>query len=206
VTFVSPKFDGGDRTDDHPFGDPRAAQGFVRDVFAAFARSPQWQRGVFILTYDEWGGFFDHVPPAHFPDDRASTIDNDDFSQAGFRVPTFLCSPRALPGFVDHTKYEHTSILRFIEWRFLGAPAHGTGLPTDRWFLTKRDRHAANLGRNLSSAIFNPDAGFDLDLHVDPAEPPCASGEDLTATAAEPSMWEALVERGYFDRLGLPHR
>ena len=56
VTFVSPAFVGGNRSDDHPHGDPRAAQKFVRDAFAAFARSPQWKRGLFVLTYDEWGG------------------------------------------------------------------------------------------------------------------------------------------------------
>ena len=86
------------RTDDHPHGDPRAAQQFVRDTFAAFARSPQWRNGLFVLTYDEWGGFFDHVAPPHLPDDRANPIDADDFSQAGFRVPTILASPRGAPG------------------------------------------------------------------------------------------------------------
>ncbi len=77
----------------------------------------------FALTYDEWGGFFDHNAPVHFPDVRASAADADDFSQAGFRVPTLLASPYASPGLVDRRLYDHTSILRFIEWRFLGAPA-----------------------------------------------------------------------------------
>src|SRR4029453_796114 len=47
VTFVSPAFVGDNRSDDHPLGDPRAAQIFVRDVFAAFASSPQWDKGLF---------------------------------------------------------------------------------------------------------------------------------------------------------------
>jgi len=62
-------------------------------------------------------------------DGRASTSDQENFSQAGFRVPTVLASPYAQPGFVDHALYDHTSILRFIEWRFLGAPRTGSGRP-----------------------------------------------------------------------------
>ena len=67
VSVVTPGFAGDARTDDHPHGDPRAAQKFARDAFAAFANSPQWQRGLFVLTYDEWGGFFDHVAPRSCP-------------------------------------------------------------------------------------------------------------------------------------------
>ena len=80
-----------------------------------------------MLTYDEWGGFFDHVAPPILPDLRASANDEENFGQAGFRVPTVLASPYARPGFVDHTQYDHTSILRFLEWRFLGAPPRGPG-------------------------------------------------------------------------------
>ena len=50
--------------------------------------------------------------------------------------PTVLASPYAQPGFVDHTLYDHTSVLRFLEWRFLGAPPRGPGGDTDKWFLT----------------------------------------------------------------------
>ena len=126
VVFLDPGFTTDLRTDDHPGGaDTRAAQKFVADVFWAFARSPHWQRGAFLVTYDEWGGFFDHVPPPILPDDRASSDDNENFGQAGFRVPTILASPYAQRGFVDHALYDHTSILRFIEWRFLGAPPTG---------------------------------------------------------------------------------
>ena len=80
------------------------------------------------------------------PTTATSAVDADDFSQAGFRVPTIIASPFARPGFVDHRAYEHTSILRFLEWRFLGAPPEGPGRPSDSWFLTSRDRNANNLG------------------------------------------------------------
>ena len=118
--------------------------GSCSDVFESFVKSPHWHNGVFILTYDEWGGFFDHVAPPHFADDRGSTNDAFDFSQAGFRVPTIIASPRGLPSAVDHRQYDHTSILRFLEWRFLGAPPRGAGGST-AWSLTTRDRNARNM-------------------------------------------------------------
>src|SRR5262249_56787359 len=60
-----------------------------------------------------------------------------------------MISPYARPGFVDHQLYDHTSILRFIEWRFLGAPAHGAGRRKRNWWLTSRDLHANNIGWSL---------------------------------------------------------
>jgi phospholipase C len=205
VSFVSPSFIGGNRTDDHPHGDPRAAQRFVKDAVAAFTSSPHWDRGLLVLTYDEWGGFFDHVRPPKLADDRASTNDVDDFSQAGFRVPTVLVSPFSLPGAVDHTHYDHTTILRFLEWRFLGAPAAGPGKDTDTWFLTKRDRNANNLGRALVTDSKRVDLGFDLDaIEVATPSGPCA--DDVSSAAFEqapPTPFELALEQGYFERLGL---
>jgi hypothetical protein len=58
---------------------------------------------------------------------------------------------------VDHTLYDHTSILRFIEWRFLGAPAKGTSGRSGRWWLTKRDRHAHPIGQTLVTERVNSD-------------------------------------------------
>jgi phospholipase C len=155
VVFVSPGFAGDLRTDDHSQGDIRIGQAFVREVFDAFVASPQWERGLFVLTYDEWGGFFDHVRPPLLADDRATRNLDTSFGLAGFRVPTILASPYARPGFVDHTVYDHTSILRFLEWRFLGAPPRGPGAADAGWFLTARDRNAANLGEAL--AVSHPD-------------------------------------------------
>jgi phospholipase C len=205
VSFVEPAYIGDLRSDDHPLGDPRAAQAFVRDVFRAFVRSPQWHNGLFILTYDEWGGFFDHVAPPQFVDDRASSNDADNFGQAGFRVPTIFASPRALPGAVDHATYEHTAVLRFLEWRFLGAPARGTnGDPN--WSLTSRDRNSRNPGKLLSAQYFNPELTFDPDLSVPPPSPGCGSQgpQALAAPAAgEPSPWETGIENGYWERAGV---
>ncbi len=171
-TMVDPGFLGSKRSDDHTYGDVRIGQRFLREVFRAFAQSPQWERGLFIVTYDEWGGFFDHVTPPTVPDDRASRNWDDDFGQTGFRVPTVVASPRAGVGAVDHHLYDHTSILRFLEWRFLGAPARGPG-GDHRWWLTTRDRHTNNVGAALRTGRPHPDVGFDLDLALAEPAAPC---------------------------------
>jgi phospholipase C len=178
VSFVDPGFTTGMRTDDHPYADVRAGQNLVSDVVKAFMESPQFERGALFITYDEWGGFFDHVAPPRLADDRADDADPggaNDFAQAGFRVPTLMVSPYAMPGFVDHTLYDHTSILRFIEWRYLGAPARGTGGSAD-WNLTLRDRNAKNIGAGLRSEIVNH--GIDLPPQVPVTSAPCP-GEEL---------------------------
>jgi phospholipase C len=78
------------------------------------------------------------------PDERASKVDANNFGQAGFRVPSILASPYARANVVDSTIYDHTSVLRFLEWRYLCAPARGPGRPGPKWYLTKRDQHANN--------------------------------------------------------------
>ena len=205
VSFVDPGFLTGSRTDNHPHGDVRAGEAFQRDVFAAFARSSHWQHGLFVLTYDEWGGFFDHVQPPNFADDRGTRIDADNFGQAGFRVPTILASPYARPGSVDHDRYDHTSILRFIEWRFLGAPAQGAG-GRNKWWLTSRDRAARNIGASLVSRP-EREMGIDLDIAVDPPSLDCdAAGASATSAATpvgyQKHSFEDALDAGYFERVG----
>ena len=201
VVFIDPRFVGDLRTDEHPHGDVRDGQRFVWACLTAFMQSPQWERGLFILTYDEWGGFFDHVRPPKLRDDRASRRDDENFAQAGFRVPARLVSPYARPGFVDHLRYDHTSILRFLEWRFLGAPAHGPGRPGDTWWLTRRDRFANNIGSSLLPS--GPDPAFDAPdaSGPDPFSPACGANLAAGEPAAAHDLARGL-ETGYFERVG----
>jgi phospholipase C len=201
VVFLDPGFTTDLQTDDHPGGaDTRAAQKFVADVFWAFVRSKHWQSGAFIVTYDEWGGFFDHVRPPILPDDRASADDDENFGQAGFRVPTILASPYARRGFVDHALYDHTSILRFIEWRFLGAPA--TGPNGEGWFLTTRDRNANNIGASLVTAG-DPEVAVEALPPLPIASLSCDDPLNTAASAAPAKHpFEQALDAGYFDRVG----
>jgi phospholipase C len=98
--------------DDHPPSDIRAGESFLNDVYRAVTTSPLWPRTLLVITFDESGGFFDHVPPTRGPDA------NPKYALRGFRVPTLLVSPYARRGHVDHTLFDHASILKLIEWRF----------------------------------------------------------------------------------------
>jgi phospholipase C len=69
--------------------------------------SPDWSSTAVVLTWDDFGGFYDHVPPPHV-----------DLYGLGPRVPAIFISPYAKPGYVDHTQYEFASVLRFIETIF----------------------------------------------------------------------------------------
>jgi phospholipase C len=114
--------------DEHPSEDMQQGQQGVAAAFSALARSPQWPRSAFLLTWDENGGFYDHVPPpaACAPDSIAPQRQPNDapggFDQFGFRVPLLVASPWSRPHFVSHVEQDHTAILRLLELRFgLGA-------------------------------------------------------------------------------------
>jgi phospholipase C len=137
VAFVDPRFLGerqGTSVDDHPFADIRNGQAFINQVYTAVTRSPVWRSTVFIINYDEWGGFFDHVPPAEAPDP------NPAFALRGFRTPAMMIAPWAKTKTISSTLYDHTSILRMIEWRW--------NLPS----LTVRDAAANNIVQDLDFA------------------------------------------------------
>jgi len=110
--------------DEHPPANIQVGQQFVAQIVTALFASPQWGRSALFVTYDEHGGFFDHVPPppACKPDDIPPMLQAGDapgeFDRYGIRVPVVLVSPFARRHFVSHTVYDHTSILRFIETRF----------------------------------------------------------------------------------------
>jgi phospholipase C len=137
VSFVDPSFVGETENDEHPPTNPQLGQAFVAKlVNAVLANADLWKRTAIILTYDEHGGFYDHVPPplACKPDDIEPILDPGDvqaeFDRHGIRVPLAIVSPYARKHFVSHRVYDHTSILRFIETRF--------DLPA----LTRRDANA----------------------------------------------------------------
>jgi phospholipase C len=89
---------------EHPPGSIEGGQRFVRTLINELMRSEAWNSSAFLLTYDDWGGFYDHGPPPKV----------DDYGY-GFRVPAVLVSPYSRRGYVDHTVLDFTSILKFIE-------------------------------------------------------------------------------------------
>jgi phospholipase C len=112
VSFI----DGTGRYDEHPPNDIQVAEDWVRSVYLAVTSSPLWPSTAFIFTYDEGGGFFDHVPP---PEACPPTPELAlDFSQLGVRLPAVVISPYSKPGYVSHEVHHSTSITRFVEMLF----------------------------------------------------------------------------------------
>jgi phospholipase C len=148
VAFVDPEFVGegqGFSRDDHPHADVRSGEYFLMQVYNAVRQSPQWNRTVLIINYDEWGGFYDHVVPPHVIDDKPLASNPKlDTTQLGFRVPLAVVSPLVPKGtlITGGAPFEHTSALRMIEWRFGLTP------------LCARDANARNLAEFLD--LSNP--------------------------------------------------
>ena len=151
-------------TDEHPPANVQVGEKFTHDVMQALISSPNWSSSAMFLSYDEHGGYYDHMPPpkAVKPDNIAPMLQAGDtkaaFDHLGIRVPAMVISPYAKTHFVSHTVYDHTSILHFIETRF--------GLPA----LTNRDK-AANpmLGMFDFTKVSSPSPTLP-DAPVDPAQ------------------------------------
>lgn len=132
----------------HPLDDVTRGEQLLKEVYEAIRKSPLWEKSLLIITYDEHGGFFDHVrPPTTIdPGDSTTSPDNNrygfNFRQLGVRVPAIVVSPYVGRGIVDHRLYEHCSVLSTIEKQF--------GLTN----LTKRDKQASPLDRLLT--LTNP--------------------------------------------------
>ncbi|MFL5905985.1 MAG: alkaline phosphatase family protein [Solirubrobacterales bacterium] len=212
LAFVDPMFlDGGGGNglsgDEHPHGDIRIGQAFQSDIVHAFVTSPQFRTGALFINYDEWGGFFDHVPPVLVPDDLQDPDLSKNFGITGFRIPGIAVSPYARRGYVSHQTVTHESILKLLSYRF------GLG------YLNKRHRYASNIGRSFDweNPNFNPP---DLPIIPPPITTPCSlqgvlpggktttSGTDAAAERAEKSEGlhigsPEMLE--YFEALGFPH-
>lgn len=140
VSFVDPRFveeSTGTSGDDHPHADIRNGEAFLNLIYTAVVRSPAWEHTVLVINYDEWGGFFDHVPPPTAPIPPADAAAGNSDGRLGFRTAVLAVAPWAKAGAVSHVQFDHTSVLRMIEWRFGLEP------------LTVRDATANNLALAL---------------------------------------------------------
>ncbi|MBV9292520.1 MAG: alkaline phosphatase family protein [Frankiales bacterium] len=179
-SYLDPFFLGegqGGSNDDHPHADIHRGQALVSEVVHAITTSPLWSKTVLIVTYDEWGGFFDHVRPPVLPDDRPSK--GFDHRQAGFRVPAFVLSPFSRPGHVEHHTHDHTSILKLVEWRYGLKP------------LAPRDAAARNIA--LSMDFSRTRKAPSLPVIADPGAHIC--GAPGVGMAAEDPFWVALRDK-----------
>lgn len=185
VSFIDPRFEdegSGSSGDDHPKADIRAGEQFLNQVYDAVTSSPNWANTVLVINFDEWGGFYDHVAPGTAPDVSSGT------ALRGFRVPALVISPRARRRYVAHNVYDHTSVLKLIEWRW--------GLMA----LTPRDSAARNLAEVLDFGTVPKLTvpRFTVPPFVATACPPAA------LTGAEQAEWPALKEKALAAGWSLP--
>ena len=109
VSFIIPSYARG--WDEHPPADVSIGMGIQEELITALRESSAWDRSAYIITYDEHGGYFEHVPPPQV-----------DAFGLGIRIPTWVISPFANPAHLEPTTYDLVSILKFLEANF--------GLPT----------------------------------------------------------------------------
>ena len=200
---------------EHPPNDIQRGQAAVSRIVNSIRNGPYWKDSVIFITYDEHGGFYDHVRPPRAPQGGARTPDDifpgqcedlsnpptrqqpgagvdctwsgyearslcpalpqspaaqypdgcPSFDQLGFRVPLLVVSPFAKPHYVSHTIADHTSLLAFIEERFLGDHTSGGGLRPVH--LTLRDQYADTL-----EDLFDFENSPSLDSSLFEAQPP----------------------------------
>jgi phospholipase C len=224
VSFVDPSLFGPTENDEHPPTDIRAGQFFVWQVMDAVRNGLSWSDTVIFYTYDEHGGFYDHVAPPPAPQGgflnpevglvpdpnginpgQCEDLSNPpaseqpsggkqctasqseaisicpgftptgpypascaNFDQLGIRVPFVAVSPFSKPGYVSHTIGDHTSLLAFIEKRFLGSQ-----------FLTHRDENADTLEDMFD---FNTSPSLNVTFPMAPAPSPTDPGCTTTTT------------------------
>jgi phospholipase C len=155
-TFLEPDMSTGGNSQ-HPNDDVAAGEQLILDVYQALRRGKNWNNTLLIITYDEHGGNFDHVPPpsnAVPPDTSVAEYDNFDFKRYGVRIPAVLVSPLIKAGTVlrptnGPLPFDHTSILKTIELRWDLQP------------LTKRDAAAPDFGDVLTEAAPRKDDPLD---------------------------------------------
>lgn len=114
-TFIEPKYMGPDQDDDHPPHNVFKAEKLIADVYNAIRSNDDlWESTLLVVSYDEHGGFYDHVvPPAVVPPDDLRVDSSFGFDQLGVRVPALLVSPWVGKR-VEHTTFDHTSLLKYL--------------------------------------------------------------------------------------------
>lgn len=100
-------------SDQHPPNDVRLGEDLIADVYEAVRNSSAWENTLLVVTYDEHGGLFDHVPPptgVAAPGGKSDAVSGFDFTRLGIRVPAVLISPYIEAGSIIHKQLEHASL------------------------------------------------------------------------------------------------
>jgi phospholipase C len=170
-------------TSQHPLDDVTRGEALIRSTYVAIRNSPLWERSLFVITWDEHGGFYDHLqpPPVTAPGDTQPGSEHNQFGftfeQLGVRVPGIVISPWVPRNVIDHRIYDHSSVLATAEKLF--------GMPP----LTRRDATANDFTPLLSLGQPRVDAPFDLPAPADSGVggcPPLDFAPEVLPPVAQP--------------------
>lgn len=176
VIFVEPDYSdglGSNANDDHPPTGIAGGQTLIRDIYETLISNPErWAKTLLIITYDEHGGFFDHVPPLPI----ATKIRDQTFRTTGPRVPALLVSPHVGRGTVFSEPLDHTAFLQLLAERFT---------PENGYSRAVNERLAQNVLGRLSNAVRGrPRTGnppkFGQELEFKAAQPAGPAGPSNT--------------------------
>jgi hypothetical protein len=157
---------------EHPPALISKGQAYVTTVINAIMRSPCWDSSAIFLSWDDWGGFYDHVVPP--------VIDAQGY---GFRVPGLVISPYAKPGYIDHRQLSQDAYLKFIEDDFLEGERLNPktdGRPDSRPGVREE---APGLGNLIEDFDFNQAPRPPLSLPTEPAPGPASNPPGYVAPA-----------------------
>jgi phospholipase C len=178
--------------------DVQVGERFIARIARAVMTSPNWERTALFITYDEHGGYYDHVPPpaAVTPDETPPILGSDDvpggYDRLGFRVPLIAVSPWAKRGYVSSVVQDHTSVLRFVERKWnLGAMTRRDANANDMTDYFDFRRPAFRKPPKIASA---PALGPGLEkCRAAGLNPPLPGNPN--AAAKESAAWKALRAR-----------
>lgn len=193
-TFIEPNYGdvvnntyvGG--TSQHPLDDVTHGEALIKSTYEAIRSSPHWEKSLLIVTWDEHGGFYDHVAPprAVAPGDDVTTSGGVNqhgftFEQYGLRVPAVVVSAYTARSVIDHRVYDHASIPATLEAIFDLSP------------LTQRDAAANNLTSLVSLPVARADAPTSL---PEPAKSGISTEDRRASLAAAAASSQETVDRG----------
>jgi phospholipase C len=190
-SIIDPEFFGSGANDDHPSnGNVPLAQLLIADVYQTLAASPHWNNCLLIVTYDEHGGFYDHIAPP-------TTVDLEpEFAQLGFRIPTLVAGPYVRSGCAVNTRFEHVSVISTLIKRF-GLPSFNPRAAVTKDFSSVIDPTAVK-NRAPKSPITLPR----LDVSVSALRKRFdAQGSRFAFPDQHPELLDVLRQQGMLNRI-----
>jgi phospholipase C len=175
----------------HPLDDITRGEKLIKEVYESIRNSPLWNNSILLITFDEHGGFYDHVkpPPGVPPGDliNQSYVQNHfKFDQLGVRVPAIVVSPFTQKNVIDHTQYDHASMLATVEQLF--------GMEN----MTNRDKAAQNFIHLFSLSTPRTDAPTSLPNPAVNPNPLVCEEDDEDRLIAKRSELRIAREDGVF--------